>query len=126
MRIINLYGMMYKKTINTLGGLRIGSGNDKFHDDLKVLLETRKGTMLGDPDFGSNLFTLLYLPANEATAQMIRDEVATCVHKYFSNINLLAIDVLYKQYSVSMVIYYTLSSGSVSNSVTLEFIKGGN
>lgn len=126
MRIINLYGISSQKPINTLGGLRIISGNDKFHDDLKVLLETKRGTLIGDPNFGSNLHTLLFLPATDATAQLIRDEVATCIDKYYTNITIVSIDVYFNKYSVSMRINYSISSGSVGNTVTLEFIKGGN
>ena len=60
MNIFNIAGASAEQTFNNLGGFKRLIQNNKFHDNLKVLLETKKGTLIGDPDFGSNLYQLLF------------------------------------------------------------------
>lgn len=80
--------------------------------------------MVGDPDFGSNLFTYLYEPASEATASLIRTEIDMVVSKYYSNFTIQSVDVYFKEKSVGLHITYSIVNSNVADSVTLEFIRG--
>ena len=71
--------------LNTLGNVKTTTSSQKLHEDLRVLLETKRGTLIGDPNFGSDLCDLLYEPANEVTASMIRQEIVEVIEKYYEN-----------------------------------------
>ena len=122
--MFGLYGMDSQILINVRGGLTVAESNRKFQDDLKILLETQKGTMIGDPEFGSNLYTYLYEPASEATASLIRTELDTVVSMYYSNFVIQSVDVYFKEKSIGLNITYSIVNSNVTESVTLEFIRG--
>ena len=124
MNILGIAGASAEQTLNNLGGFKRLVQNVKFHDDLKVLLETQKGTFIGDPEYGSNLHELLFEPANEMTANLIRQEVAYTIEKYNENIAIDRIDVTYKPHTVQLSINYSVLNTNVGDSVVLEFIRG--
>lgn len=124
MNIFGIAGASAESTLNNLGGFRRLISNNKFHDNLKVLLETRKGTLIGDPDFGSNLYQLLFEPANEATASQIRQEVAMAIEKYYPNVVVDQVDVSFRPMTIQVHIYYRILNTNIGDSVMLEFIKG--
>ena len=123
--IFGVAGASAEKTLNNLGSFRRIVTNEKFKDDLKVLLETKKGTLIGDPNFGSDLLDLIFEPANEMTASLIRQEIAITIERYFSNVQVESIDIGFKKNSIITNINYSIYNTNISNTVTLEFIKGG-
>ena len=124
MNIFGLAGMSSQSTYNNLGGFRRLISNNKFHDDLRMLLETQRGTLIGDPDFGSNLHELLFEPANNATASLMRQDIADCIEKYYSNVVINSIDITFTNVTVKLFINYTLMNTNVGDTVMLEFIRG--
>ena len=124
MNIFNIAGASAEQTFNNLGGFKRLIQNNKFHDNLKVLLETKKGTLIGDPDFGSNLYQLLFEPANEVTANLIRQEVAYTIENYNDNIIVDQIDVTYKSHTIQLNIRYRVLNTNVGDTIMLEFIRG--
>lgn len=122
--MFGLYGMNSQNLINVRGGLTVAESSSKFHDDLKILLETKRGTLVGDPEFGSNLYLYLYEPANEATASLLRTEVDTVISKYYPNFVVQSVDVYFREKTVALVITYSIVNSNVTDSVTLEFIRG--
>lgn len=121
----NIYGLRGIDTnlLSSLGNVNIKSSMYKFQDDLKVLLETKRKTLIGDPAFGSDLVDLLYEPANETTASLIRQEVANTIEKYYKNINITQVDVTFTSHTVKLKIYYHLMSSNIDDTVMLEFIR---
>ena len=124
MNIFNIAGASAEQTFNNLGGFKRLIQNNKFHDNLKVLLETKKGTLIGDPDFGSNLYQLLFEPANEVTANLIRQEVAYTIENYNDNIVVDKIDVTYKSHTIQLNPRYRVLNTNVADTIMLEFIRG--
>ena len=122
--MFGLLGMDSQNLINVRGGFTIIESNKKFHDDLKILLETKRGTLVGDPDYGSRIYEYLYEPANETTASLLRTEVDLAISKYFSNYTVNSIDVHFKDKTVALVISYSIVNSNVTDSITLEFIRG--
>ena len=124
MNVERLSGMNSQNLINLQGGFsRITSAN-KLFDDFKVLLETQKGTVIGDPAFGSDLYALLFQPANEATASSIRYEVANAIDNYYENVIVESVDVTFKNKTILLAIHYKLQNTNVGDTVMLEFIRG--
>lgn len=126
MNIFGIAGASADSLLNNLGGFKRLVSNSKFHDNLKVLLETRKGTLIGDPDYGSNLYQLLFEPANEATAALIRQEVATTIEKYYSNVVIDSVDVTFKSMTIQLNVSYRIMNTNIGDTVMLEFIKGNS
>ena len=110
--------------LTNLGNVKTKITNQKFHEDLRVLLETKKGTTIGDPEFGSNLIDLLYEPANNTTAQLIRHEVVDTIENYYNNIVIDQVDVTFKSHSIQILIYYRIYNTNIGDTVMLEFIRG--
>ncbi len=122
-RIYGLNGISLDLLTN-LGNVRTKFSTDKFREDLKALLETQRGTLIGDPAFGSNLYQLLFEPANSSTAALIRQEVANTIEKYYNNISIQQIDVTYKTNTVQLIIYYNVINTNIGDTIMLEFIRG--
>lgn len=124
---MNLFGMIgpsAESLINNLGGWRRIISNNKFNDDIRVLLETKRGTLIGDPSFGSDLHELLFEPANEATASQIRQEVAQTIEEHFGNVSIGYVDVSFRPYTVKLSIGYTFINTNVGDTAVIEFIRG--
>lgn len=110
--------------INNQGGVRVNESVRKFHEDLKILLETKKGTTIGDPNFGSNLCDLLYEPASNLTANRIRQEVATTIERYYDQVSIDQVDVTFKPKTLQLDIAYKMFNTNIQDTVMLEFIRG--
>lgn len=124
MYLFGLIGPSAEALLNSLGGWRKIPPNAKFNDDLKVLLETRKGTLIGDPSYGSNLYELLFEPANEATASLIRHEVASTIEEHYGNINIESVDVTFRPLTIKLDIAYSFINTNVGDTAIIEFIRG--
>jgi phage baseplate assembly protein W len=123
MIIFGISGPSSQNLLTNLGGVRRLTSINKFHDNLKVLLETKKGTQIGDPAFGSNLCDLLYEPANEITAALIRQEVASTVESYYTNVTIQSVDIKFKELTIQISITYNIVNTNVGDTVMLEFIR---
>lgn len=123
MIIFGITGASSTDTINNLGGFKRLTSINKFRDDLKILLETKKGTQIGDPSFGSNLCDLLYEPANNTTAMLIRHEVADTIETHYTNVTIVSVDVKFKSSTVQLEITYNIINTNVGDTVMLEFIR---
>ena len=88
------------------------------------MLETRRGTLIGDPSYGSDLYELLFEPANEATAAQIRQEVASTIEEHFGNIVINSVDVAFRPYTVKLDIAYSFINTNVGDTAVIEFIRG--
>ena len=124
MNLFGLIGPSAESLINNLGGWRRIISNNKFNDDIRVLLETKRGTLIGDPSFGSDLHELLFEPANEATASQIRQEVAQTIEEHFGNVSIGYVDVSFRPYTVKLSIGYTFINTNVGDTAVIEFIRG--
>lgn len=119
-----LAGLNLTKPINTVGGTNRSIQAKKFEDDLRVILMTEKGTLIGNPDFGSNMFKYLFEPSNELTASLMRDEVKEVVERYFSNVVIKNIDIEFNRNNVKMKIRYSLYVLDNEELIELNFRKG--
>lgn len=110
--------------LTNLGNVRIKSSLEKFKEDLRMLLETKRGTLIGDPAFGSNLYQILFEPANESTAALIRQEVATTIERYYTNVSIQQIDINFKSTTVLITIFFNIINTNIGDTIMLEFIRG--
>lgn len=122
----NIYSLQGISTslLNNLGGVKIAQINNKFHENIRLLLETKKGTLIGDPSFGSNLCDLLYEPANESTGALIRQEIVNSIESYYDNIYIDSVDITFTKNTVKTSIYYKIYNSNIGDTVMLEFLTG--
>lgn len=66
---------------------------DATYQNLQLLLQSSKKTMLGDPYFGSNLRSLLFENNNAILRDLIIDEVFTTINQYMPQIRVLRKDI---------------------------------
>lgn len=122
----NIYSLQGISTdlLNNLGSIKLSSTTSKFREDIRLLLETQKGTVIGDPSFGSNLCELLYEPANDSTGALIRQEVANTIEKFYNNVVIDSVDVTFSKNTVKLSIYYRVYNSNIGDTIMLEFLTG--
>lgn len=121
--IYNLQGIS-TDLLNNLGSVKLTSTTSKFHEDIRLLLETKKGTLIGDPSFGSNLHELLYEPANEAIGALIRQEIIDTIENKYDNVIVTDVIVTFTENSVRASIYYRIYNSNIGDTIMLEFLTG--
>ena len=67
MNILNMQGLSIDNVITPLGKIGVTNQHDKLMQDIVTLLVTKKGTVIGNPTYGSILHTLLFETANQVT-----------------------------------------------------------
>lgn len=75
MNILSMQGISTEQVINSQGQIGVVSQHEKLHQDIKTLLLTRKGSVLGNPEFGSNLYKYLFELSSEKNLALINKEV---------------------------------------------------
>jgi len=73
--VLTLQGMSTDKVINSLGSIGVVSQHEKLQQDIRTLLLTRKGSLLGNPEYGSNLYRYLFDNSSNTNVLLINDEV---------------------------------------------------
>lgn len=73
--VLTLQGMSTDKVINSLGNIGVVAQHEKLQQDVRTLLLTRKGSLLGNPEYGSNLYKFLFELSNTTNIALINEEV---------------------------------------------------
>jgi len=109
---INIMRGKFKSTYTT---------TDQARTNLKNLLLTIKGERVFQPDFGTNLYKVLFEPNTEFLRDNIREEIKSSVSKWTPYINLKSIQVSGQDNTVRVKIDYSVSPSNFGSSITLEF-----
>ena len=113
-------GIDSENLFTSWGTTNVAIGNIKFQQDIKHLLETPLGSVVGNLDYGSNLYQLLYLPVNDALGTMIQEEIRNCIEKNYSDILVEEVEVYFEGRTVQVKIGI-----NNNNSNILEYINIG-
>jgi len=62
-------------------------------DKLKFLLETNKGEIVDDLEYGANLIDMVHLPRNEALIQSMLLYIQMAITEYMPYVNIVALDL---------------------------------
>lgn len=106
------------------GRTNVATGNKKFQEDVKHLLETPLGTVLGNLSYGSNLYQYVYLPANQATGTLIQEEIRRRIEDNYSDIKIDTVDVTFEGRAIYVSIGYSNNNSNVVEFIDLDF-EGG-
>ena len=77
---------------------------------IKNILLTRKGTLPGDPEFGSRLPDYLFEPFDDLTVLEIKDEIINTLARYEPRVKIITIDVNHNFdfNSLDILLYFSL------------------
>lgn len=107
------------------GGTGVAEGNIKFQQDIKHMLETPLGSVLGNLTYGSNLYQLLFLPVRESTATLIQEEIKKRIEDNYADIVIEQVDVTYRDNTFYVVIGLNNGNSNILEYINLDFTGGG-
>lgn len=85
--VLSLQGMSTDKVINPLGSIGVVAQHEKLQQDVRTLLLTQKGSLIGNPNYGSNLHKYLFDHANNTSITLITSEISDILKKNYNFIN---------------------------------------
>lgn len=103
------------------GRVNVSEGMLKFQQDLKHLLETPLGSVLGNLDYGSNLYKYLFLPVQESTGTLIQEEIKTRIQRNYSDIIIDSVDVAFSRRTINITIGMNNGNSNVVEYINLDF-----
>lgn len=116
-------GIDSENVFTSWGTTNIAVGTKKFQEDIKHLLETPLGSVVGNLDYGSNLYQMLYLPANDALGALIREEVRNCIERNYNDIIVEEVNVTFDNRSVSVSIGINNNNSNIIDYIEIELDK---
>lgn len=125
MLIQKFKGMNSEKVFNAGGGTNWSEGEIKFQQDVKHLLETPLGSMIGNLNYGSNLYQLLFLPVNEATGTLIQEEIKKTIESNYRDIKVPLVEVTFKGNTVFVSIGVTNGNSEITDYINMDFERSG-
>ena len=117
-------GIDSERLYNTYGGTNWSEGHVKFQQDVKHLLETPLGSMLGNTSYGSKIYQLLFLPDNEATGTLIQEEIRRTIESNYTDIKVQSVDISFGEVGTDKAncIYASLGISN-GNSDAIDYIN---
>jgi len=96
----------------------------ELDNNIRNFLLTNYGERLGRYNFGANLKALLFEPANDETATIIRNNITSGLGKWFPFINILSLDIKFfkateERNSIEVTLRYKIK-GAVGIEQTLQ------
>ena len=123
MNVNLMNGMSLSNTFNTYGGTNMQSGPDKLKEDITFLLKQEKGRFYADPDFGSMLYSYIFMPMSEETGQLIKQEVADTINKFYPQINLQYVNVTMSEKTIRITVGYSYSDSDNPTEIDIELFN---
>lgn len=114
-----MQGMSTDKVINTYGGIGVVMQHEKLQQDIRTLLLTKKGSVIGNPAYGSNLHTYLFDNSSSNTILLVNTEVKNILKNNYNFINDIDVASKVEGNSLYMSISYTTINDNLSTK--LEF-----
>ena len=123
MNVNLMNGMSLCNTFNTYGGTNVRSGRDKLKEDITFLLKQEKGRFYADPEFGSMLYSYVFMPMSEETGQLIKQEVADTINKFYPQITLKYVNVTMSEKTIRITVGYSYSDSDNPTEIDIELFN---
>ena len=111
----------YRSTISSTGDFKRISDIEVILNSWNNILTTPRRTYMFDPEYGSDLYKLVFEPADEKTVELITKEVVTSLRKYDDRARINDISVSYlsngKGFVVSVDVEYEGEVGQLQTVV---------
>jgi phage baseplate assembly protein W len=126
--LADLYGcsLGFPPQVGTNGQMLWSSGESNVRESLRIILSTRPGERILQPDFGCDLDRYLFEPNNVSTLRLIQEEVRRAITRWESRVKLVDIQVTVNavdQRAVDIAIYYTLIAMQKQDQLNLTFAQ---
>jgi len=86
-------GLAFPPRVGADGRVAWSEGADNVRESIRIVLMTRGGERLFEPDYGAGLDRFLFEPNTVTTRQVIKDRIAKSLLRWEPRIAPLAIDV---------------------------------
>lgn len=123
MNVNLMNGMSLSNTFNTYGGTNMQDGPDKLKEDITFLLKQEKGRFYADPEFGSMLYSYVFMPMSEETGQLIKQEVADTISKFYPQITLQYVNVTMSEKTIRITVGYSYSDSDNPTEIDIELFN---
>lgn len=92
---------------------------------LKLLMLTPKGSLIGDPFFGTSIIQLLGSPNDYITEQLVIDDIYSSVYSYMKEITLLRKNIIVSREigKVDIKLYYTYNKNGKNDMLTIPLLE---
>lgn len=113
---------------NITGKTNFATNIKSINQSLSLLLTTCKGELLGDPDYGCDLYALLFNPINNSLVAMIQREILQSIATYENRITLTTEDIHINSddTTVKIIIQYTVKMNNEKGTYGLALNKENN
>lgn len=126
---------MYQKTFSfpqivdrTTRKIQLSTNTKSINECLGILLRTRPGEMLGDPNWGCNLIDRVFMYNGVLIEQLVKEDILDAVAKYEPRIIMYADDIQLVQDYQTLYIYiqYEIKETGEINQYNLEITQNDN
>lgn len=126
---------MYQKTFafpqminRNLRKSQISTENKSINECLGILLRTRPGEMLGDPNYGCNLIERIFKYQGVIVEELIREDIVNAIDKYEPRIKITENDIKLVPDHRVLKIYltYTIKETGEVNDFNMEVSTDDN
>lgn len=112
--VLSLQGMSTDKVINPLGSIGVVAQHEKLQQDVRTLLLTQKGSLIGNPRYGSNLHSYLFDPANDYSITLLESEISDILKENYNFINTVETTARVEEHNLYISISYTTINDNLS------------
>ena len=107
---------------------QLSSTYKSINECLSILLRTRKGELLGDPNYGCNLLERVFMYNGVIVEQLIKEDIVDAISKYEPRINITTNDIYIEKDTRTIRIYlqYEIKTSGEINEFNLEITDSDN
>jgi uncharacterized protein len=122
----DLYGrsLSFPPQVGTNGQMLWSAGEANVRESICIILRTRPGERVMQPDFGCPLDNYLFEPNNISTLRLIQEDVKRSIARWEPRVTLNDVQVAvnpFDQRAVDITIYYTLIAMQKPERLNLTF-----
>ena len=116
-------------TGNTVGTLVQSNAGERIRDSIHVILSTRIGERMFNPEFGSRLPELVFEPNDDILKNLLRIYTVEALRRWEKRIEILTVTMLdgYNddRNTIGINIEYTIRNSHIKGSYVFPFVKEG-
>ena len=108
--------------------ITLSDNTKSINECLSILLRTRPGEMLGDPDWGCNLISRVFQYQGVIVESLIREDITSAIEKYEPRISMDSNDIIIDTDGNTVHIYinYTIKETGEVNQYNTDITSDDN
>lgn len=108
--------------------ITLSDNTKSINECLSILLRTRPGEMLGDPDWGCNLISRVFQYQGVIVESLIREDITSAIEKYEPRISMDSNDIIIDTDGNTVHIYinYTIKETGEVNQYNMDITSDDN